>query len=379
MALDKGTPTTLVLLDLSAAFDTISHSILLDRLKEIGVGGKALAWIQSFLTNRAQCVKLDAFVSSTTLVEKGVPQGSILCPTLFNSYFAPLAALIGVCGFEMVSYADDTQVIIPFEGDHLVTKAKFKLCMLTIASWMGKNFLQLNSNKTEILPFGRAETLWSEEWWPDELGEALTPASHARNLGVLFDRNLSLEDHIKTLSGTCFGILRMLNKNFPWIPFEARKTLIQALIVSRIDYGSALLVGAREDLLSKLQVVQNMAARMALNKPRRTPSQPLLHAIHWVPIRKRAVFKFLIKVYRAKQGEGPLYLRNKVKPYVPLRLLRSRDYNLLCSRRINRSRMGGRAFSYLAPLHWNKLPEEIRGSPSLVHFKKALKTWLFPE
>lgn len=249
--------------------------------------------------------------------------------------------------------------------------------MVKIADWMENNFLQLNSEKTEILLFGNAEAMWSADWWPEELGQAPRPAKHARNLGVLLDDKLTLEDHVKVLSGTCFGILHLLRKIFPWIPVDARRTLIQALIASRLDYGNALLVGAREDLLAKLQVIQNTAARMALQKPYRHPSLPLLNALHWLPIKQRALFKLLTLAFKAKQGNGPVYLRDKISPYIPGRQLRSSNRNLLQPCSIKKSRAGGRAFSYLAPHHWNRLPENIRECTTLSLFKKSLKTWLF--
>lgn len=377
--LDKGTPTMLVLLDLSAAFDTISHNILLRRLKECGVEGKALAWLRSFLSNRLQLVKMDSFESTTSSIDKGVPQGSILSPTLFNVYVAPLANIIRNSGFHSISYADDTQIIVPFEADPTRTREKFKHCMIKVAEWMENNFLQLNTGKTEILLFGKADTMWSDDWWPRELGHTPTPSIHARNLGVILDNKLTLEDHVNSLSGTCFGIMRMLNKTFPWLPLEARQTLIQALIVSRLDYGNALLVGARADLLAKMQVVQNMAARMALQKPRRQSAVPLLKALHWLPIKKRGIFKLLTMAFKAKQGQGPVYLRNKILPYMPGRQLRSSKSNLLQPCRIRKTRAGGRAFSYLAPFYWNKLPPKIQNCDTLFLFKKQLKTWLFQE
>lgn len=239
------------------------------------------------------------------------------------------------------------------------------------------NFLQLNSAKTEILLFGKAEKFWTPDWWPVELGEAPVLKKRARNLGVRIDNKLSMEEQVKSLAGTCFGILRMLRRIFPWIPLDARKTLIQSLLVSRLDYANVLLVGIREDLASKLQVVQNTAARLALNKPGGSPSLPLLNHLHWLPIRKRAIFKLFCITFKASRGKGPTYLNNKIERYNPVRNLRSRNCNLLCTRRVRKVKQGGRAFSYLAQRHWNSLPEEIRACSHLPQFKKLIKTWLF--
>lgn len=245
---------------------------------------------------------------------------------------APLASIVRSCGFETISYADDTQLIIPVEDNAEITKRKFKTGLLKIASWMKTNFLQLNSAKTEILLFGKAEEHWTPDWWPSELGDAPLPKKWAQNLGIRIDNNLSTEEHVKSLAGLCFGTLRMLRKIFTWIPLNARKTLTQALLVSRLDYANPLLVGVREDLLSKLQVVQNTAARLVLNKPARSPSVPLLRQLHWLPIRKRAIFRFLCMTFKSVQGLAPAYLNRKIERYNPTRQLRSSNRNLLSHR-----------------------------------------------
>lgn len=112
LILDTGGNAALILVDLSAAFDTINHGLLRDRLCTIGIRGKALSLLSSFLSERSQEVATGYMVSPPFALPCGVPQGSSLSPTLFNLYVTPLASLVRSYGFALVTYADDTQIII---------------------------------------------------------------------------------------------------------------------------------------------------------------------------------------------------------------------------------------------------------------------------
>lgn len=141
-SLDVGNSAALILLDLSAAFDTVSHEILLSRLQEIGIRGSALAWFRSFLAGRTFQVTVPPFHSREYALQHGVPQGSILSPMLFNIYVQPLAIVAKSRGLSSVSYADDTQLVIAFSKKCKNNLVKFKEDLLAIADWMATNCLQ---------------------------------------------------------------------------------------------------------------------------------------------------------------------------------------------------------------------------------------------
>lgn len=157
---DEGCPAMLMLLDLSAGFDTNSHSIIVQRLSEIGVVGKALGWFQNFLSNCTQTGNLGPFKSRVMPLDKGVLLGSSLSPTLFKVYAAPLAQAVRSCALDVISYTDDTQLIISVGPNPESTKPKLRECMSKIASWMSQNCLQLNGDNTEIVLFGKAHNYW---------------------------------------------------------------------------------------------------------------------------------------------------------------------------------------------------------------------------
>ena len=106
----------LALLDLSAAFDTIEHSILISRLEtRFGVTGLALQWITSYLSDRTQQVVINGAISESAALLQGVPQGSVLGPILFTIYVSPLADIAKRFGMQYHFYADDSQLYVSFE------------------------------------------------------------------------------------------------------------------------------------------------------------------------------------------------------------------------------------------------------------------------
>ncbi|XP_025756457.1 uncharacterized protein LOC112842973, partial [Oreochromis niloticus] len=150
MASDSGLISVLVLLDLSAAFDTVDHNILLERLEHaVGITGTALQWFVSYLSNRLQFVHVNGESSSHTKVNYGVPQGSVLGPILFTLYMLPLGSIIRRHSINFHCYADDTQLYLSMKPGITDQLVKLQECLKDIKTWMAANFLLLNSDQTE--------------------------------------------------------------------------------------------------------------------------------------------------------------------------------------------------------------------------------------
>lgn len=221
--LDAGGKAALVLLDLSAVFDTVPHSLLLARLYDIGISGSVLLWIKSFLAGRSQRVWLPPCTSDSVSVTTGVPQGSSLSPILFNIYMTPLVYLAESLGAKVMAYADDTQ--LPFlwnRGEESVAAAQH--CLSSVFQWLANAQLKCNEGKSEVLLFGSFGADFRERTWPPDSPRPSSVGNTTKNIGVWFDENLQFKTHVKKLAGTCYSILKTLRKFLPLLPREARET-----------------------------------------------------------------------------------------------------------------------------------------------------------
>ncbi len=175
----------LVLLDLSAAFDTIDHDILIDRLQNYtGIQGQALRWFRSYLSDRHHFLYLNGEASQLSPVKYGVPQGSVLGPLLFSLYMLPLGNIIRKYGISFHCYADDTQLHISTRRDETYKLSKLTECVKNIKDWMTNNFILLNSDKTEILLIGPNNCTQNILDHNLQLDGCTVTSSTVRNLGV---------------------------------------------------------------------------------------------------------------------------------------------------------------------------------------------------
>ena len=205
----------------------------------------------------------------------------------------------------------------------------------------------------------------------------IAPSPSVRNLGVIFDQTLTLEKHVNNICRTCYMHLRNISKVRKYLSQDATKSLVHALVMSRLDYANVLLYGLPEYMIAKLQKVQNTCARITMRTPRRDHISPILRGLHWLPVRERLQYKVLLYVYKGLNGLAPSYIMDMVKIYTPTRSLRSNDKMLLTVPVYKSATYGKRTFSYCAAELWNPLPLNLKMSPSLNSFKSQLKTFLF--
>ena len=379
-AMDKGRVTALTLLDLSAAFDTIDHNILLHRLQSwFGITGSALDWVASYLSERKQKIKLNGILSTDAYIPSGVPQGSVLGPLLFTMYTTPLSSIISEYSIQHQLYADDSQLYVSFSSsDSAESMQKLQSCLAAVQTWMQTNRLELNPDKTELLLIGHKKQ--REKYlslFPTRLmGVETNPASSARNLGVIFDQDFNFKSHISRVCRTCFYHMRDIRRIRKHLSLKNAKTLAHALVTSRLDYCNSLLFGVAGREIGHLQRVQNCLARIVTKSPPRTHSAPLLQKLHWLPVNFRIQFKINLLTFKTLTTSQPAYLHDMLSFSTSRRSERLSRGRLLSVPR-TKSKIGARAFSSCAPLLWNSLPLPVRSASSVASVKKHLKTYLF--
>ena len=390
LALSKGMPTALVLLDLSAAFDTIDHDTLLSCLSaRFGFAGSALKWFRSYLQDRCQSVKIGSSFSNLFKLKFGVPQGSVLGPLLFSLYTTPLIGQVirKYTGVKYHFYADDTQLFIHLSpDDSLKSFDRLKSCLNDIQVWMSENKIKLNPDKTEFIVFGAKDRYkWLSDSFPvNILGNCLSPTDVVRNLGVLFDAKFCFTNHVNSVIKSCFISLRDLHRIRRFLSIDTSVVIANALVSSRLDYCNSLFRSLLSRNATRLQYVQNALARFVTGASKYTHITSTLRTLHWLPIRQRIIFKTLVLVYKyLTTGQ-----RKYFAPYLSLyksamNTRRSNPPNLFlqvphfCAS-IHKSKVYfNNSFSYDVPKIWNDLPHDIRSAPNLSCFKSRLKTYLF--
>ena len=246
---------------------------------------------------------------------------------------------------------------------------------------MSQNKLKLNAEKTEVLVLGT----------PNQRAKISVPSISVNgeivkilnipigNLGSVFDPSMNMAAHVSKAVKSANYYLRNIGRIRKYLTAESSKSAVISLVTSRFDYCNGLLCGIPEELIRKLQRVQNNAARVITLTEKHDHITPVLKELHWLPVRRRIEFKILLLANKCLHGTTPSYLRELLKEYVPPRTLRSTSKNLLCEPRNNMKTYDDRSFSACAPKLWNQLPDNIRAAGSVAIFKQQLKTHLFKD
>ena len=384
LSLDENKISVLLLLDLSAAFDTLDHQLLISCLEQsFGIRDSALLWFRSYLSDRSQFVLVQEHPSAPAPLPFGVPQWSVLGPVLFVLYTTQLSTVISRYPISHQMFADDTQLHNSSFPDHIQTLiSTLQDCLIDVKGWMQEHKLKLNEDKTEAVLFTSSHSS-SHHILPSsiQLGSAAIPFSDkVRDLGFYLDSELSMKHHIKMTCQTAYTEIRRISSIRHFLTIDATKTLVTSCILSRLDYCNALLTGCPSTVIQPLQTVQNAAARLIFKSKKRQPCTPLLKALHWLPVEQRIKYKTCCLCFKIVSGIGPHYLSELLTVYTPSRSLRSSaDTRLLKVERFNRKQHGARSFRCSAPPLWNSLPFSLRHSTSLTSFRQNLKTYLYTE
>ena len=386
---DAKNKVIVMLLDLSAAFDTVCHSKLLNKLhNKFGLSDTVLKWFTSYLKDRSFTVQIEKSKSSKCWLRIGVPQGSILGPILFILYTKELELIAKKHGLRIHMYADDTQLYIEFNplyDQYSNIEEKIAECFKEVSAWMMQNILKLNPKKTEVIVVKSKNNFDNDSCVIPSIKlsdkETISCSKVVKSLGVYFDEYLTFNHQISSVVQSCNITLRNLWTIAGKLSFELKRQLVHCLLFSKLDYCNGLYYGLPDIQLKRLQKLQNCCVRFLYGK-RVKPwdsIRPFLKEAHFLPIKERVQFKIALMVFKSINNIAPDYLRKHitVKGQLNRSLRHENDFFLLETPQLPRLVKTHRGISYSAPKIWNNLPYEVRSSNDIVTFKKNLKTYLF--
>ncbi|KAL9958479.1 hypothetical protein ACROYT_G035496 [Oculina patagonica] len=305
-AIDNNCCVILLLLDLSAAFDTVDHRILLDRLSQrFGIVDNALEWFRSYLSDRHQVVKVNGSQSSRRKLRCGVPQGSVLGPILFLLYTSPLGDIMRYHQVKFHLYADDTQLYLTFKSPPEMAKTAMEACVRDIDTWMTANMLKMNRDKTELLVLKARHRPLPPLTSISVCDEDIDLSSKARNIGVIFDTSMSMENHITAICKSAFYHLRNIsNSDFAvtnsahFVSTINSETILDSEIMVSFDVESLFtnvpIDGAVQAALRKLGNDPSLADRTTL-----TPAQ-IADLLNFVL--RSTYFQYNGSIYEQQEG-----------------------------------------------------------------------------
>ena len=200
--------------------------------KYVGICGNALKLIKPYFSNRTQRIQIDNVLSDFANIICGVPQGSVLGPLKFCFYLLPLSAILRYHNIGYHVYADDTQLYVSFKyKQSLEAISKLNSCLADIRRWMITNKLKINDSKTEFIVFRSPQRKCDLSGLSVNVGESMiTQSSKVRDLGVIFDQFLNLDDHITAICRSTHFYIRNIGKIRNLLSYDVCSTIIHALI-----------------------------------------------------------------------------------------------------------------------------------------------------
>ena len=354
------------LLDLSAAFDTIDHDILITRLnRTFGISGIALSWLTSYLKDRHQRVKVGNSFSEEAVLKFGVPQGSVLGPILFNIYLNDLFYInesTNVCYF-----ADDT-TFHACDLDLSTLLIRLEHDSSLAIEWFDSNYMKLNEDKCHLLVSGHK----FESTWVKVGDSTIWESKEQKLLGVQIDKQLKFDNHVYSLCKNAGKKLSALARLSAYLNQDQRKTLMTTFIESQFNYSPLTWMFHGRKSNNRINHIHERALRLVYNDDKSSFTE-LLNRNNSYCVHHKNIQFLAIELYKIK---------NNISTQIMSELFPLRDNSFLLRNQtdfatstVNTSSYGISSLRFFGTKIWSEVPNNIKNSKSLNEFKSRIKKW----
>lgn len=370
--LDNNEQVLAVYCDLSKAFDTISHEILLKKLNCYGIRGLALQWFKSYLSGRKIYVSYKGVISNTNDISIGVPQGSVLGPLLFNVYINDLEHSLDKAS--AILYADDATVYLHHKSNKILFNTMNNE-LKQLSEWFKTNKLSLNTSKTKYMLIRNRGVFYGDEYTLNIDNRMIDRCKVFNFLGVNLDEYLLWNEHIKQLNQKLAYCTYSLKKVKYILSTENLIKLYYALFHSHLEYGMLLWCNTSMKNLNILQRMQKRVLRIIHKLPYNAPTEELFKTAKILNVNNCIDKQLLSFMYRYNTKELSLNIQNLYISNQEIHNYYTRQRNNPHIQKRNKQ-CTLNSFLHRAPLKWQNLPNQIKSKTSKISFNKRVKAFL---
>ena len=364
-ALDDRKYVGAVLMDLSKAFDCMPHNLLLAKLQAYGLSNEAITLMRSYLTGRRQRVKIGSTTSSWLEVKKGVPQGSILGPLLFNVFINDFFYVIDGCN--IYNYADDNTLSVT-HSNQTVLATMLQGKAEEAIDWFSNNAMAANPDKFQAILLAPSvrETLIK----PINIKDSIITTAHSVNiLGIEIEDKLKFNTHINSICRKAARQLNVLRRLSSLLDQESRMAIFRAFIVSNFNYCPLVWHFCGKRNTSKIEKLQERALRFVFNDFT-SSYENMLKKAELTTLTLSRIKTLALEVYKALHGHSPPYMKDMFTSRQEQKhsLRNEHQLNIPFSRTVG---FGSHSIQFEGARVWNHLPNKIRCAENLASFKKT--------
>lgn len=366
-----------IFVDLKKAFDTVEHSILLNKLEHYGIRGIANKLLKSYLSKRSQCVRNGNLCSEFVDILHGVPQGSVLGPLLFLVYINDLHSAIKYS--TAIHFADDTSLICNGQSLKSLNKS-INEDMKLLVHWLRANKIALNAAKTEIIIFRKKNKIITKKLNFRLSGQKITPSIKVKYLGVILDQHLDWNNHLSNLISKLSRSIGMLSKLRHYVDSQTLRALYFSLFDSYLNYSIQSWGQVSQDVLHRITVLQNKALRMINFADFRASAKPLYLSSRILPLQYKIKLSNCLFAFDHANNTLPLFFKNFfAKAGAHGYVTRASAHKLAVVRTLTVP-YGTFSTKSLVISHWNETIDHLNidlNKVSRYAFKRHLKAYLF--